>query len=67
MTLVKHNKVHMIWCWNIKRLRAMKVQDQLARMGPLHTFTGPETTCGISGIVARQTIRDWVDTEPHKH
>jgi hypothetical protein len=36
-------------------------------MGSLHSFIGPEPTCGISGSVVRWVIRDWVYREHHKY
>jgi hypothetical protein len=44
-----------------------EIADQLAKMGPLHPFIGPEPASGISGSVARRAIRDWVCREHHKH
>jgi hypothetical protein len=46
---------------------AMKFADQLAKIGSLHPFIGPEPACGISERAAGWAIRDWVHRGHHKH
>jgi hypothetical protein len=43
----------------IKELHGNEIADQLAKMGPLRPFIGPEPACGISENVARRVIRVW--------
>jgi hypothetical protein len=67
MILAECNKVHLMWVPGHNGIKGNEIADQLAKMGSLHPFIGPEPACGISGRVAGWAIRDWVDREHHKH
>jgi ribonuclease HI len=67
MTLAVRNKVYLMWVLGHKGIYGNKTADQLAKMGSLRPFIGPEPACGISGNVARRAIRDWVCREHHKY
>jgi hypothetical protein len=41
--------------------------DQLARTGSEYPFTGPEPACGISIIVAKKAVRDWMKRDHKRH
>jgi hypothetical protein len=43
------------------------MEDQLARTGSEHPFTGPETACGISVGVAMKEVRDWTNRNHKKY
>jgi hypothetical protein len=58
MILAECNTVHLIWVPGLKGIKDNEIVDQLARMGSLYPFIGPETACGISGSVAGWAIRD---------
>jgi hypothetical protein len=45
----------------------IKTADQVAKLGPLHPFTGPELASNISEKVARRANRAWVAREQQKH
>jgi hypothetical protein len=67
MILAECNKVYLMWVLGHKGIEGNEIADQLARMGSLHTFIGPEPSCGISGRAAGWAIRDWVNREHQKY
>jgi hypothetical protein len=67
MTLAVHNKVHLMWVLGHRGIHDNDMVDQLAKIGSLHPFIGPEPACGIYSNVARRVIRDWVCREHHKY
>jgi hypothetical protein len=67
MTLAVCNKEHLMWVPGQRGIHGNEIADQLAKMGSLHPFIGPEPACGIYANVARQVIRDWVCREHYKY
>jgi hypothetical protein len=39
--------------------------DLLARTGPEHPFTGPESASGISIGISKKAVRDWTKSQKH--
>jgi hypothetical protein len=58
MTLAVCSKVYLMSVLGHRGIKDNEIADHLAKMGSLHSFRGHEPACGISGSVARWTIRD---------
>jgi ribonuclease HI len=67
MTLAASNKAYLMWVPGHTGIHGYETADQLAKMGSLRPFIGPEPAFGISDNVARRAIRDWVSREHHKY
>jgi hypothetical protein len=64
MILAECSKVYLVW---VSEHTGIDGKDQLAKIGSVHQFIGPESICSISGRVAGQTIVDWIAREHQKH
>jgi hypothetical protein len=67
MILAECNEVYVVWLLGYKGIDGNEIVNQLAKMGSLHQFIGPEPACGISGRVGGWAIRDWVAREHQRH
>jgi hypothetical protein len=61
--LAERNKVYLVWVAGPTGIDDNETADQIAELGLLHSFIGPESDCGVSGRVVGWVIRDWVARE----